>query len=100
MEAGMKGFLTKPVDREQLAHVIERCLAAKAKRHAQPPSPAPSATDVDALAGLRQIVGGDEPALLHELLMSYLQDAPTLVEAMRDALAAATSTAWSGARTR
>ena len=88
MEAGMKGFLTKPVDRDELAHAIERCEAVKAQGTPRPDAPTTAPPPEDPLARLKQIIGGDEPALLRELLTSHLQDTPALLEAMREALAA------------
>ena len=94
--AGMKGFLTKPVDRDQLAYVIEQCVKKKATRSTpqrEPASPASAEVSGDAaksdpaLTRLKQMVGDDNPALLLELLGAYLEDLPSYLAQMADALA-------------
>ena len=94
--AGMKGFLTKPVDRDQLAQVIEQCLKRKAARSASQRQSAASESVQNsggaehsdhALTRLKEMVGDDHPDLIYELLASYLQDLPSYLEQMTGALA-------------
>ncbi|MGI9175614.1 MAG: response regulator, partial [Rhodothermales bacterium] len=94
--AGMKGFLTKPVDRDQLAYVIEQCVKRKAarataQRQAATPESSESSVDTETsapvLPRLKEMVRDDNPDLLLELLVSYLEDLPSYLEQMASALA-------------
>ena len=94
--AGMKGFLTKPVDRDQLAYVIEQCVKRKAAQAASqrqaatsvpPQSSVDKKTSAPVLPRLKEMVGDDNPDLLLELLASYLEDLPAYLEQMASALA-------------
>jgi signal transduction histidine kinase/DNA-binding response OmpR family regulator len=74
VEAGMDDYLTKPIKRDDLLRALERVMA--------PGEPAPR--PFDATSALRH-TGGDA-ALLRELLMVFVEDAPRDVQAVVEAV--------------
>ena len=95
LEAGMDGFLTKPINREQLAGALEQC---RLFRQSQKATAVPNSSDLaeasDASSPeefsapfqrLEAFVGGDDPAMICELLNSYLENTPLLIADMQRA---------------
>jgi CheY-like chemotaxis protein/HPt (histidine-containing phosphotransfer) domain-containing protein len=90
LDAGMDGYVTKPVRPEALFAAIEQALrepavAGRATAEAARVAPAgPEAAVLD-VPSLSALVSGDG-ALLRELAQLYAQDTPLLVTKLRDAL--------------
>jgi two-component system sensor histidine kinase/response regulator len=90
LEAGMDGYVAKPVRAEDLFREIERHAAPQAESPAQPAAPAPNAAAefdevLDRAAALAHVEGDTD--LLGELVALFLEDCPRLVGAVREALA-------------
>ncbi len=90
LEAGMDGYVAKPIRAQELFQEIERCVPAQASEPAEKSSPAPGAAVAsgeapDRAAILARLDGDVE--LLGELVELFLQDCPRLFALMREALA-------------
>jgi CheY-like chemotaxis protein len=85
LEAGMDDYVAKPIRSQQLFETIEAVLgrSAETEPHADP-TPADGGI-VDWSEALK-VVKGDR-ALLKDLVETFLQEAPRLMEAMRQAIA-------------
>jgi CheY-like chemotaxis protein/HPt (histidine-containing phosphotransfer) domain-containing protein len=81
-EAGMDGFIDKPVQLAQLEAALLRALAARAAVGADQ-----DIIDPVIIVGLRQLQTKGKPDPLVELIDLFLQEAPTQLEAMADAVA-------------
>lgn len=81
LDAGMDGYLSKPVDRASLVAEIERVLGAQSA-----PSAPLAATPPD-LRAILESVGGDED-LLREVARLLRRDGPTRLSEMEHAVAA------------
>jgi two-component system, sensor histidine kinase and response regulator len=96
LAAGMDDHLAKPYTRAQLGAAIARWLPADRVTHDVPPADKPDAAsprpapgrdsmlDQTALDNIRAV--DDDGSVLAEVLQMYLDEAPTLVAAMRQAL--------------
>jgi CheY-like chemotaxis protein len=85
LEAGMDGYLAKPVRREELSEVLAQVPAGNSR---QPPTAAPAASpggDVLDWTTARASVQGDE-ALLAEIISIFLEESPAMLDAVRSAL--------------
>jgi signal transduction histidine kinase/DNA-binding response OmpR family regulator len=76
LAAGMDDYLTKPIRPAELVEALERAAA-----------PAPAALEPDALDRLLETAGGDQEFVV-VLLDTFADDAATLLEELRGALAA------------
>ena len=87
MDAGMDGYVPKPVRSKELFSVMRQLLggAPAASDKATPPETEP-AVEVD-LSGLLENVGGNR-ALLHELIDIFLDECPRHATSIRQAIAA------------
>ncbi len=83
LEAGMDGYVSKPLDVAKLFAEITRVLPNLAATAA--PSPTPITFTFDRPAALAQ-VDGDE-GLLREVAELFIRDAPSMLEAIESALA-------------
>ena len=107
LAAGMDDYLAKPFKKEQLWSVltnwITRARARSSELHsAGPAAPAPgapdaatldeamrtAAIDMKALDNIRTLQQPGAPSLLEKIVTFYLDDAPRLCQAMREAIAA------------
>ncbi|HEX2729257.1 MAG TPA: response regulator, partial [Rubrobacteraceae bacterium] len=94
LAAGMDDYISKPVKREVLEDVLERWILSPEKRaeEANPvPQPPTARTreeiiNLDALNGLRQLQGEEEPDLLKELISLFLDDARERMEYLGKAI--------------
>ncbi len=80
LEAGMDGYVAKPILAAELFRVLDQLLGAAA-----PPQESPAEAAFDREAALQR-VGGDE-VFLAELIELFLQDYPRLLDEVRGALA-------------
>ena len=98
LAAGMDDYLSKPFSQEQLDAVLRRWLPAGADRKpaARTPVPAPRAggssadrrlLDFQALDRIRALQRPGAPDILKKVITLYLEDAPKLLDALRDAVA-------------
>jgi len=87
LAVGMDDYLTKPLLIEQLRSVIERWLPAS-RSAGQAPVVAPTVLDMAVIEELRQLDTDGTPSLVSELIDLYMQDTPTLLEAIRAAIIA------------
>ncbi|MEM7488483.1 MAG: response regulator [Pseudomonadota bacterium] len=81
LEAGMDGYVSKPIRVEALVEALRLASDAPA-----PAPEAPSTTDETALDALLDVVGGDAEGLAM-LIDSFLEEGPGLVDALKQAAA-------------
>jgi signal transduction histidine kinase/DNA-binding response OmpR family regulator len=74
LEAGMDGFVTKPVTLSQLAHAMARALADEQTDPTPPPLPT-------AMAALAETLGAETAALIAE---AFVEEAPGQLARLRD----------------
>jgi signal transduction histidine kinase/DNA-binding response OmpR family regulator len=84
LQAGMDGYLTKPVRPRELFETIARLIPHRADIGAERPQET-AANDVFDRASLLARIDGDE-TLLQELIGLFLEDAPQRLDHLRDAL--------------
>jgi len=86
MDAGMDDFLTKPIDAAALAETLTRWLS-KTEESEPVETEQNQMPEQDAFSWdeLLETLGGDED-LVRELIQLYLEDAPTQVAAIREAV--------------
>jgi CheY-like chemotaxis protein/HPt (histidine-containing phosphotransfer) domain-containing protein len=91
LEAGMDGYLAKPVRREELSAILSQVAAVGASRPATEVGPASPAADVAADVDVvnwetaKASVQGDE-ALLLEIIGIFLDEGPAMLAAIRSSL--------------
>ncbi|MDX2216720.1 MAG: PAS domain S-box protein [Oculatellaceae cyanobacterium bins.114] len=91
LQAGMNDYLSKPVFLEELVQVIKRCGGVgQAPTPCQPPaqstkSPAP-VIDAPVIKELHQMMGEDAATLIDQLMQNFLDDAPELLENIKQAV--------------
>ncbi len=83
LEAGMDGYISKPINAQELYEVIEHIMGTFEKEPQQQPIPAKAATVLDKTAILDR-VGGDVD-LLKEIVALFLEDSPRLLAEIREA---------------
>jgi len=83
LAAGMDDYLTKPLEKSDLARALSR---RPRPDPAPDPDPAPTVLDPTAIANLRELVG-DDPKALSGLVEDYLTETPPLLDALRAAVA-------------
>jgi two-component system, sensor histidine kinase and response regulator len=84
LDAGMDGYVAKPIQADQLLDVIEGTLPAAGKarpEHRPKPLPKPP---IDWKRGLARLEGDSE--LFHDLLKLFAREAPATLERLRDAV--------------
>jgi two-component system, sensor histidine kinase and response regulator len=87
LEAGMDDYVSKPVDPKKLAMVAERWVA-------RPPDPAPTPEPAGTVEPVKQSIVFDRPGLvertmededlLREVVACFLEDAPRLIEGLKE----------------
>jgi CheY-like chemotaxis protein len=85
LAAGMDDYLTKPLEKTDLARALRGC-PRPAPDPVPDPDPAPTVLDPAAIANLRELVG-DDPKALNGLVEDFLTETPPLLDALRAALA-------------
>jgi signal transduction histidine kinase/CheY-like chemotaxis protein len=95
LAAGMDDYVSKPITLHELEAAIARCaseVAAPVDRRGHGPALAIAASedaraiDDDVLASLRQLGADDEPNLAAEMGRLFMEEAPPLLAAMREAV--------------
>jgi CheY-like chemotaxis protein len=100
LEAGMDDYVPKPINAEELEAVLERWVSPP--ETSRPDTGAPmtdaeptisdgeedASLDENVLAALRQLQVAGEPGIFEELIGLYLQDTPTQLVALREAVEA------------
>jgi CheY-like chemotaxis protein len=81
LEAGMDGFVAKPVDRQELARALSDCRTALARPPVESPVAPPETLDPARLRSLRDAVPD-----LDVLLREFLLEAPRQLAALRAAV--------------
>ncbi len=84
LASGMDGYVSKPISPASLFAEIERCLATPDRRVPVPQSPEELSELVDRASLLERVEGDRE--LLAEMVHLFEEDAPKLLQAMREAL--------------
>jgi CheY-like chemotaxis protein len=88
LSVGMNDYISKPIRLQELAHALSQCqpLAIHlAAVEVKPASTLPEGLDSAAFLRLRQMLGQDK--VLAEVIDSYLEDAPKLLQVMENAVA-------------
>ncbi|MGQ0602888.1 MAG: GAF domain-containing protein, partial [Anaerolineales bacterium] len=85
--AGMNDYVTKPIRLKELVAVLAGWGAAAPLLIAPASAEQPPPLDADQLNDLRQIQIGDQHNLLVELIDSFEQEAPELLQRLREAVA-------------
>jgi CheY-like chemotaxis protein len=100
LAAGMDDYLAKPFDQAQLVAMLKRWLPpGKATATAAVPTPAallevePSPLEPEPLAKIRALQRPGAPNLFAKVIGVYLDNSPTLVQRLREAVAQGNSTA-------
>ena len=87
LQAGMNDYVSKPVRIEALVKALENSKAGRqdmaARRLKKPPADQ-AELDQEAIAMLLEVIGGEEE-LLAELIQSFLEEAPALINNLREA---------------
>jgi signal transduction histidine kinase/CheY-like chemotaxis protein/HPt (histidine-containing phosphotransfer) domain-containing protein len=98
LEAGMDGYLSKPLRQDPLQEALLRWMPATASAHPLPPLPAAEETgtrqgeavlDPKTWEGLRHLEAVTGPGAIADLVDSFLDDAPARLERVAAALEAA-----------
>jgi signal transduction histidine kinase/CheY-like chemotaxis protein/HPt (histidine-containing phosphotransfer) domain-containing protein len=99
IEAGMDGYLTKPVRQDELAAAVSRWLPSRADDHAQPPPTVEVVTggaagpgervllDVDHLRDLREVGGDASAEFMTDLVAAFDSESTEELEQIRSAVA-------------
>jgi CheY-like chemotaxis protein/HPt (histidine-containing phosphotransfer) domain-containing protein len=92
IQAGMDDYMTKPIQMESLRSMLERWIPSAAVNSSAPASPTPAAAELDEhmRERLRKLGAETEPALVLELLESYLNYLPEHDRQLRNAIEAGT----------
>jgi diguanylate cyclase (GGDEF)-like protein len=92
--AGMDDYLSKPFDQTRLMAKLQRWLPGKAATPNDGPAPregtsprTPEGLDAATINQLRQLGGAQDQGLLQRVAKAYLEQAPGLLQQLRDGLA-------------
>ena len=92
-QAGMNDYLSKPVQKAELAQMLDKWVNVPAfteKGTSQPPLATMTndkpVLDRDVIASLRELGGSDDPGLFLELVNMFLSDTPERLRALTEAL--------------
>ncbi len=84
LASGMDGYISKPIQPKALFGEIDRCLGSQKGSDAMAGNSVETSEQVDLVSLLERVEGDKE--LLTEMVQLFLEDAPNLLNAMRDAL--------------
>ncbi|SPH17104.1 Signal transduction histidine-protein kinase BarA [Defluviimonas aquaemixtae] len=85
IEAGMCGYVSKPIRVEALVEALQSCTRGKLKEAPKMSDANPAAFDPAALETLLDTIGGDREAL-GELIESFLEEGPDLISRIEGAV--------------
>lgn len=85
--AGMSDYVSKPIRVEALVRALRACLGNSPEKTEEPMSKPEGELDSKALAQLLDVIGGDRAAF-RELVQSFLDDGPGLVNGLAEAVEA------------
>jgi CheY-like chemotaxis protein len=85
--AGMSDYVSKPIRVEALVRAMHACLGDKPEKTEKEMTETPIELDPKALEQLLEVIGGDRESL-KDLIQSFLEEGPELVNRLRQAVAA------------
>jgi len=85
LAAGMNDYVSKPINADELAAVLERWTSSAAPPPPAEPAPKPAPLDHEALGKLRKLEAAT-PGLLKNVAELFLKDTPIGLERLRDAV--------------
>jgi PAS domain S-box-containing protein len=97
LQAGMDDYLSKPIQQQELLRVLQSCQPGAVELTKQSIQQRTAGTqnhdsrsvlDQRVLKSLRQMAGAKAAIILSQIINSYLEDAPHLLQGIRDAVAA------------
>src|SRR5919199_1615691 len=97
IEAGMDDYISKPIQEKELIRALQLCQSEAIEPRKQlteehnvgtPNLESQSVLDQRVLRSLRQMAGAKAATILCQIIENYLEDAPQLVQNIRDAVAA------------
>ncbi|HEY9604301.1 MAG TPA: Hpt domain-containing protein, partial [Allocoleopsis sp.] len=97
IEAGMDDYISKPIQEQELIRVLQQCQSGAVEPRKQPVQERTADTqnlefqsvlDRGILQSLHQMAGAKAPTILHRIINNYLEDAPQLLQGIRDAVTA------------
>jgi CheY-like chemotaxis protein len=97
LEAGMDDYLSKPIEMQELIRALQRCQSITIETKQQPVQEtheetlhvkSQSVLDRKILQSLRQMAGAKAATILRQIIDNYLEDAPQLLQDIRDAIEA------------
>ncbi|MBW4488716.1 MAG: CHASE2 domain-containing protein [Trichocoleus desertorum ATA4-8-CV12] len=86
LKAGMDDYISKPIRTEELMQALLRCPSHIVSAVASSTSATAVVIDPQALEALRELGGEEADALLQEIIDTYLEDTPKLLQAIAAAL--------------
>ncbi|MCL1468598.1 response regulator [Argonema galeatum] len=89
IDAGMDDYISKPVRVEDLIRALSKCQPKELEADNSAPDPAFSSLapiDAKILLSFRNMIGNNAEAFVVEMIDCYLEDAPTLLEAIATAI--------------
>ncbi|HEY9747153.1 MAG TPA: response regulator, partial [Allocoleopsis sp.] len=86
LRAGMDDYISKPIRTEELMQALLRCPPHIDVITLRSPSHTPLVIDPQALETLRELGGEEAEALLQEIIDTYLEDTPKLLQAIATTL--------------
>jgi PAS domain S-box-containing protein len=97
IEAGMDDYISKPIQEQELIRVLQQCQLGVVEPRKQPVQERTvdtqnlefqSVLDRGVLQSLHQMAGAKAPTILRRIINNYLEDAPQLLQGIRNAVAA------------
>ncbi len=91
LNAGMDGYISKPIHREELAQVLQHCQPSRTDAIGQwaiePTASGEPTLDAAVLETFKQVIGDDTGEMVTEIITCYLTQTPLILETMRIAAA-------------
>jgi signal transduction histidine kinase/DNA-binding response OmpR family regulator len=87
LRAGMDDYISKPIRTEELIQALRRCPPPRTAAMTSTTAVVTGVIDAQALESLRELGGPEAEALLQEIIDTYLEDTPKLLQTIASALA-------------